>query len=362
MVARINKDEVINLSRQLLGLPESVGVHDEAFLSALVRRSAAYRCPCSPQVLVRTVIEGLQGLTIVSENDLYEAVEEAVEKATIVGDLLELHQVTQDNPNAKSTWVFGAPPAFVTRQTGTVFVVGITLDEPSPLPPSLASRLSYDGHYRLLRPEDGEDLSQILREIGLLELSEQTWLRSPRQEEAKAWGERFERELAQQGPAGEVAGLTLIEPASKPTYYKGRWTTPQKRSGMFVARRPQAYGADIWGFALLQAGALHKFLDFPRKQDHWRGSDVAWHLQMALDARLGSPQRYRVRRVSGAPVIDFFSPLPSWAERRLAIIGRPAMKEHCLFSYQFSDAELAAEIAFIEKCLWLAPIEESSGG
>lgn len=306
-------------------------------------------------------MEGLQGLTIVSKDDLFEAIEDAVEKATIVGDLLELNQVTQDNPSAKSTWVFGAPPAFVARQSGAVFVMGITLDEASPLPPSLVSRLSYEGHYRLLRAEDGEDLSQVLREIGLLELSEQTWLRSPKQEEATAWAERFERELAQQRPAGEVAGLTLIEPSTNPTYYKGRWTVPQKRSGMFVARRPQAYGADIWGFALFKEGTLHKFLDFPRKHDRWRGSDVAWHLQMALDARFGSPQRYRIRRVSGAPVVDFFSPLPSWAERRLAIIGRPAPKERCLFSYQFSDAEVAAEIAFIEKSLWLAPIEKLSG-
>jgi hypothetical protein len=139
MVARIGNDDVLGLIRRPLGLPESVGVQDEAFLSALVRRAAAYLCPCTARFLVRSVMDGLQGLA--GEPDaLLEQVETAVEKAMIAGDLLELSQVTIDDPSAKSTWVFGAPPAFVARPSGSVFLMGITIDEPSPLPPSLAPR------------------------------------------------------------------------------------------------------------------------------------------------------------------------------------------------------------------------------
>jgi len=54
---------------------------------------------------------------------------------------------------------------------------------------------------------------------------------------------------------------------------------------------------------------------------------------------------------------DFFSPLPLWAERRLAIIGRPAERERCLFSYQIPQVEAATEEQFMQSRLWLAALE-----
>jgi hypothetical protein len=360
MVVRIEAADVIDLIRRPLGLPKTFGLQDDAFISALVRRAASYLCPCTSRVLVRAIMEGLQGLADQPER-LEERVEDAVDKALIAGDLLELAQVSFSSPAAKSTWLFAAPPAFVARPSGNAFLMGVALDEPTPLPASLASRVVYDGHYRLIPKQGDEDLPFVLRELGLLELGVRTWLREPKAEEAQIVTERYERELMNQGPAGEVAGLTILDTAAKPTFYRGRWTTPKKQSGFFVARRPQAYGADLWGFALLQNGALMKFLDFPRKHERWRGSDVAWHLQMALDHGAGNPQRYRVRRTGGVTILDFFSPLPSWAERRLAAIGRPAAREHCLFSYQFAESEIPTETAFLEANLWLAPAQASEG-
>ncbi len=360
MVARIGTADVIEFIRRPLGLPTRIGIEDDAFLSALVRRAASYLCPCTARVLARSVMEGLQGLSDQPEQ-LEQRVEDAVDKALIAGDLLELAQVTLGSAAAKSTWLFAAPPAFVPRPSGNVFLMGITLDEPAPLPASMAFRIIYDGHYRLLQRQGDEDLPLVLRELGLLELSTRTWLREPKVEDAQIVADRFERELLSQGPSGEVAGLTILDTAARPTFYRGRWTTPKRQSGLFVARRPQAYGADLWGYALLQDGAFMKFLDFPRKHERWRGSDVAWHLQMALDTKAGNPQRYRVRRTEGATILDFFSPLPSWAERRLAAIGRPAPKDRCLFSYQFAESEIPTETAFLETSLWLAPAQTREG-
>jgi hypothetical protein len=98
---------------------------------------------------------------------------------------------------------------------------------------------------------------------------------------------------------------------------------------------------------------LQKFLDFPQKRDRWRGCDAGWHLQMAIDAQRGSPQQYRLRAGANGPCLDFFGPIPVWAERRLAIIGRPSEKDRCLFSYQIPASELAAEEEFLQERLWL---------
>lgn len=359
VIQQISNEEVVNLSRLALGLPGEAGIHDEAFLAALVRRAAGILCPCSERTIIREVLESLNRLNE-DATELAADVETAVEKAMIAGDLLEFGQATIGDPSAKGTWVFAAPPSFVARPSGSIFFMGIAPDEPSPLPPFLNSRIIYERHYRLIHPEPSEDLALILRELGVLELSEQSWLKLPKEEAAKNFLDRLERELMAQSFSGTVPDLLILDSALDPMYYKGRWTTPRRETGCFVARRPQAYGAPLWGFAHLSDGALDKFLDFPPRRDRWRGSDFAWHLQLAIDSCLGAPQKYRRRQGPNGACLDFFSPLPLWAERRLAIIGRPAERARCLFSYQFPERELAAEEAFLQKRLWLAVIDSSS--
>lgn len=356
MISRIESVEVLRQSRHALALPESLSPLDECLIAGLVRRAAAYVCPCSARTLVRAALDGLRG-TEPDEGTLEAQIEDAVDKALIAGDLLELSQVTTDDPAAKGTWLFAAPPSFLARPSGSVFLIGVSGDEPLSLPQALAARVEYDSHFRILRPQANEDLPQVLRDLGMVELSDQTWFRPPRQETASAMLSRFRSELSGLGAAGAVSELQILDADSNPAYYRGRWMAPKRHTGHFVARRPQAHGADIWGFALLEEGHLRKFLDFPRKHDRWRGADVAWHLQMAIDHERGAPQRYSLRPLSTAVAIDFFSPLPLWAERRLAVIGRPTPKQACLLSYQLAEAELATEEAFLRTNLWLAPVQ-----
>lgn len=357
MIRQVEAEEIFTACRQGVSLP-SGSMLDEVLLAALVRRAAGFLCPCSPRTLVRAVIESLNHL-VDDKEALVEAVETAVEKATIAGDLLELGEVTTDDPETKGTWIFAAPPAFVARPNGGVFFAGIAPDEPNPLPRTLATRLVYDRHFRFIPAEPGENLPQVLRDFGVLELSDRNWLKLPREENAKDFKDRLERELKALPPSGEVAGLSILDSARDPLYYRGRWIAPKRETGCFVARRPQAYGAPVWGFAHLNDGALDKFLDFPPRRDRWRGSDFAWHLQLAIDSCRGSPQRYRRRATSDGICLDFFSPLPLWAERRLAIIGRPVERSRCLFTYQLPERELPAEEEFLRRRLWLAPTESS---
>jgi len=354
VIAEVSAAEVLKVSRETLGLSAlSDGVIDDAMLAASLRRAAGMLCPCSPSTLIAAVLESLQYLT-----EDYGAIAEraaaSLEGLIIGGDLLELNQVTIDDPHSKGTWVFAAPPGFVVRPSGSVFLIGIVRDQATPLPAALNARVAHEGFARVLVPQPPEDLASILLDLGLLELSEAVWLKAPKPESARELRDDMLRRLAEQPPSGAVADIEILDSARSVDYYVGRWVKPKKESGNYVGRRPQAYGAPIWGFATLTNGVVTSFLDFPLKGTRWRGCDVAWHLQMAIDQCRGTPQLYGRRPESGGAYLDFFSPLPLWAQRRLAVLGRLVPREKSLFSYWLPERELASLEVFLQERLWLA--------
>jgi hypothetical protein len=222
------------------------------------------------------------------------------------------------------------------------------------LPASLNARVVHEGFARVLIPQPSEDLPSVLRDLGLLELSESIWLKAPRPETAAELRDGMLQRLIGQPPSGGVADISILDSARDVGYYVGRWINPKKESGNYVARRPQAYGAPLWGFASLIDGGVTRFLDFPLKGTRWRGCDVAWHLQMAIDHCRGIPQLYRRRLTPGGASLDFFSPLPLWAQRHLAVLGRLVPREKSLFSYWLPERELASLEVFLQERLWLA--------
>lgn len=362
-IIEISGTQLLAQTRSDLGLPESSTLLiDEPLVAALVRRAAGILCPCSASTLVYSILDSLNWLSQDPE-ELANRIEEMVDQLVVLGDLLELHQVTTDDAAVKGTWLFAAPPAFIARPADKgVYLVGIVADATAPLSAPLMARITHQGSLRMLAPEIGEDLPELLRENGLVQLSEQSWLKLPRSEAASSLRDRMERQLQEQSASGEVADLLILDSSRDPLYYRGRWTAPKKQSGLFVARRPQAFGANIWGFALLETGALARFLDFPLRNSKWRGCDSAWHLQMAVDRCRGTPQQYRRRPVGDGIVFDFFSPLPLWAERRLRIIGHRVDAHQCLFSYMVPDGEVDTEDEFLRDRLWLARQDDSTRG
>jgi hypothetical protein len=77
---------------------------------------------------------------------------------------------------------------------------------------------------------------------------------------------------------------------------------------------------------------------------------------MAIDACRGEPQQYRRRGTSEGIRLDFLSPIPEWAERRLMIFGDAVPKEKCLFSYELPSFDAVAEERFLQERLWLRPV------
>lgn len=355
VITEVIKADVLRLSRASLGLPAVADEPiDDALIAALLRRAAGICCPCAPSTLASAVIPGLHGMAV-DRDALARRVADIAETLLVYGDLLELSRVTIDDANVKGTWIFAAPPSFVEGPAGSVYLLGMAKDEITPLPESLLSRVEHNGALRALYPQPSEDLPAILHGLGLLRLSQSSWLKAPKAEPPAEFRQNMLKRLVSQPPSGSIADLSILDPELPATYYAGRWTTPKHHTGEFVARRPQAYGAPLWGFASLSDGEVTRFLDFPLKNVPWRGCDTAWHLQMAIDHCRGAAQRFRVRNMAEGPSLDFFSPLPLWAQRRLTVMGRRIPPEKCLLSFLIAEADLPKEITFLKDYLWLTP-------
>ena len=359
MISKVLERDVLTECRRTLGLPDNQeGLGDDVLLAALLRRSAGIHCPCSRTTLRASVLESLQHLPL-AETLLSERIDTIIDGLIAGGDLLELHDVTAVDPEVKGTWVFCAPPSFVVPRSDGIFLLGIVPDQDVFLPEALASRITYDGLTRVIAPTPDEDLPADLRDQGLQQLSVDAWLRSPRAEGPEDLLRRFKRQLAQQPSSGAVSDLEILDTEQPVTYYRGRWASLGDRTGAFVARRPQEYGAPIWCFAELEAGTVVRLLDLPLRKSRWRGCDEAWHLQMAIDHCRHSPQRYRYRPDGEGVRLDFFSPLPQWSQRRLMILGVPVTRERSLMSYWLPAGKAKTEERFLQERLWLSRTEDA---
>jgi hypothetical protein len=317
-------------------------------IAAAVRRAASFQCPCSAATLIRTVVGPLRGL--VSDLDATKVlVEETLEAVVAHGDLLEQRDIDTAQSEGGPPLLYAAPPSFVPRKSGAVILLGIALDRRSALPSDLDARIDYSGHTRRISPIAAEDLRARLLSLELIELSPDAWLRSPVAEPPSQLIARFNVALESSQPSLDVPGLLILDPERPVRYYRGRWVEVGRQTGRFVARRRQAYGAQLWSYIHLRDGNPER-----------RGCDEAWHLQMAIDAMQERPQRFRLRPGPGdTSLLDFFSPVPMWAKRRWNAVGGAVQGTGSLFSYRIQGSEVHEEVRFARERLWLAELTGS---
>jgi hypothetical protein len=354
MIEVVDEGAVIGAACLSLGVElDADGVLGATYLSAAIRRLAGFLCPCSPRAIVRRMVESHVGL--IDDVPLFEErVETSIERLVAIGDLLELADVALEGERVRGTWLVAAPPAFVVRPSGSVFLLGLSADEQTPLPTEMQSRIVSRQGVRSINPVPPEDLATILGDLGLRELSASGWLRSPKAAAPADLVASYDRKLAALQHSGEVTDLLVLDGSRRTRSYRARWTSQGTLSGNFVVRRPQAFGSDLWGYAQLSDGVPVKLLDLPLHGDRWRGCDAAWRVQMAIDEIAGRPQEYRLRAVEGGAILDLFSPIPKWARRRLAIIGIEVQPAGCLMSFLLPQAEIATEEEFLKNLLFLA--------
>lgn len=354
MIEVVAGDDIVRAARASLGLPIDKPDLDDPYIASALRRLAGFTCPCSPRTLVRTMVDSHHGL-VSDDQEFVERVEAAIETLIDIGDLLELGDVALEGDAVKGTWIVAAPPAFTVRPSGSVFILGLSSDEQTPLPTEIRDRIDHSRAIRSIPSTLQEDLPGALRDLGLRELSSATWLRSPKAAAPQNLLEGNKMKLSVQRPAGEIPDILLLDGARRTRSYRARWTKPTTQTGYYIARRPQAYGADLWGYAEFRDGVCLKYLDLPGSATRWRGCDAAWRIQMAIDAMAGRPQQYRLRVEAGGSQLDFFSPVPSWARRRLAIIGEERDPAACLMSFFIPAREVDAEKAFLSTMLFMTP-------
>ena len=337
-----------------LGLdPTALDLTSPEGVAGALRRSAGFLCPCSASSLVRSVIRPLRGLVpdIEGAKDLVEQVLEAI---VAHGDIVEQHDLADEQSASSRLLLYSAPLSFVARQSGVVILLGVPADQLSPLPDELAARIEFAGHVRRIRPNANEDLRSELKALGLTEFSYETWLKAPSAESAANQVASLDRALDSAQPSLEIAGLEILDSTLPVRYYRGRWTSPKKHSGRFVGRRSQAYGADLWCYVQLRGGNAERMIDLPHSGYRWRGCDAAWRLQMAIDAVRGLPQRFRVRSgPHNGALLELFSPVPAWVRRRWDAVGEPVPSSGCLFAYFVPGEELDEERRFARDVLWM---------
>jgi len=361
LIEEIGVLDVIANCRATLGLPGKEDGLDDRLLAGLLRRCAGMLCPCSRTTLRSALAESLSYLDD-DPDTLSDRIDNLVDKLIVGGDLLELADVAIDDPNVRSTWVFAAPPSFVQRPSGAIFLIGIVPDQDTFLSFDLSARVVHDGCTRSITPEAGEDLAAVLLAQGLQHLPERVWLKSPKAERAETHLTYFENLLATQPPCGAINGLEILDPSKPVTYYRRRWVNPMAQTGAFIGRRPQEFGAPLWCFVDLAQGLAQRLIDLPRSGFHWRGCDAAWRLQMAIDCCSGQPQRYQRRDDEVTVRFDFFSPLPEWSQRRLMILGTQCPREQSLFAYEIPSCEADNEERFLRDNLWMVRSEDSKAG
>jgi hypothetical protein len=351
----IEKDELHQRGVTVLGLdPDACDLYFEEAIAAALRRAAGFLCPCSYRTLIQAVMEPLEHLSE-DQGQLLESIENALDAMIAYGDLLEEFQVAAVERQQRNSLLYAAPPSFVSRKSGSILLLGIVPDHCSPLPEHLEQRVQYISHVRCLFPEAKEDLRADLKHIGLIELSMDVWNKaSPPSELSSSYIQKFDNAL--KGNPGTLVNLEILNSAKPVHYYRGRWEPVIHQTGRFVARRPQAYGNNLWCYVELRNGIPEKLVDLPLLNSRLRGCDEAWRLQFAIDAVRNQPQRFKVRTSNdqGSRIVDFYSPVPAWAQKRWDAIGEPVSSSGCLFSYKFPISELQEEINFMQERLWLA--------
>jgi hypothetical protein len=347
--------ECSELAVQAMDVDEAADLFSAEGLAASLRRAASFLCPASPRQLVDAVLDAVRPLLLPGDELPREDLADLLDLLVSAGDLVELGQ----SGDAPGRLLYLAPPSYVERCPGQYLLLGIRPFGAPLVGSGLAGTIRYEGHMRTIELPQDQAAAQ-LSELGLHAIRLRQWIHLPPEMPPDELIRQERGRLSAAGPAGVIQDLRVIAPEEKVTYYRGRWRSLKPAdSGLLVGRRPQAYGADLWCVVLIADGAPVRFFDLPADDPAAPGRDEAWRVQAALDAAGGSPQVFRVGCAAGAGAsaertVDFFSPLPRWAERYLQLTGMAVPRSrNALFSYRIPENALPDLAGFLASMLWM---------
>lgn len=321
-------------------------------LAATLRRAASFLCPTTPRRLVDEVVDAVQPLFPTTTLDRHELTD-LTELLVSAGDLIELPPDLQ----RRGRLIYLGPPSFVEQRPGQYLVMGVRPFGAPLLDADLDSRIEYKRHTRSVELEAAE-ARKYLRSLGLHPIAPSRWVSAPANEAPEAVIGAVRARLDATGHAGNVAGLTILDPTTSLRFYRKRWRPISERdNGDFVARRSQEHGADLWCYVRVVAGAPKRLVDFPTGDPSMPGRDEAWRLQAAIDVAQGCQHVFRPLPSQKTPqhtFVDFLAPVPTWTERYLELVGMAVSeRRNCLFSYLVPDGAMPAVTTYLSEMLWM---------
>lgn len=320
-------------------------------VAAVMRRLASSMCPCSSQALVATTTRSLSYFTD-DEEALSNLSGDIVEDLVTSGDLVELAHVTLAGAEDKPTWLFHAPPSFVSRGK-RIYLFGIAPDDAPILPQALGANIRREGAARYIDNEAG-DVTAALEALGVRKVSADRWLNDGKAQSAKDHIGWLRKRLQDDGVAGPLHAMVVLRHRSaSPGSYAGRWTKECDASGLHIARVERPHGSPLWYLADLASGRCTRCLLLPVRQTTARACDQAWQAQLAIDAEEGYPSTYRTVASQNGHLLNFDFPLPLTARRRLWYLGGIGKRGDNPYTFWIPDAELATESAYLEQHLWM---------
>jgi hypothetical protein len=348
----ISPEESAAIAAEALGLGDhSVNLLSAEGMAASLRRAASFLCPASPSQIIGAVHRVYAGLPKYSDDHI-DGLNSVFRALLGSGDLLSLRSTADQRVR-----IYLGPLLYVCTSINGVLLTGIRPDGAHLAEDWLSDRIALEGHLRWVRSAPTDGVVECLKLAGFMEVTLEQWLRAPRRTTPESVIEGYQVRVRSRRRTGEIDGLTVLDTAVPVTNYRARWRSPsEEHRGTYVGRRPQVFGADLWCVVHFGPDGEVRLLDLPLARSILPAADAAWHLQAALDATAGRPQTLRLRAAASAGHmgVDLFSPLPSWAQRRLDISGRPvACARGALFSYQILHSELDRTVQFLQEHLWM---------
>jgi hypothetical protein len=320
---------------------------DETLRLAMVRLVASRLCPCSRSELRTASQVSLKGI-LPAEMASSSEVDDDIEALLGSGDLL---RATSDDGEGSRSAIYLSPPMYVRRTSGPIYILGGIAEGELPF----FERVRAHGPVReLVPPPTDEEL--LGRDVSPFPMD--SWMTSPIPKTASEFLSDLNLQLDAASPSGDVGDVEVLDPRKPCTYYRGRWAPAGSKTGRFLARRRNRWGARTWGYVQMDSGQSLKWLSLPAMDRRFRGCDEAWQLICALDSASGKPQIVAVTDLeNGRSRLELATPIPMWAERRLLLSGEYVSRDSAgsLAAFNLPAADASEEVGFLRAHLWLEP-------